>query len=199
MALKPVAQLLRLAANDRGVLSALQNDPVQLRRRLHLSDAHVQALVSAGPVSSISLAMDLDQSGGMTNLGTLLPPEGSGSADPDELPPNPTSSSKNSTSSSKSSGSSSKKGSSSESSGLSSESSGSSSESPGSSSESSCPGSKPGCTAPIGADTHTCGASVAVSSGGCCCPCETAAVAIVAQVATTAQTAITAITAIAGM
>jgi hypothetical protein len=47
MALTRVAELIRRAVRDTGVLHALKNDPAQLRKALQLSDAHLNALKSA--------------------------------------------------------------------------------------------------------------------------------------------------------
>ncbi|HEV2578999.1 MAG TPA: hypothetical protein VGU25_17470 [Acidobacteriaceae bacterium] len=100
MSLESVARLAELAATDSGVLSALQNDPSQIRKPLQLSDAQMRALISASsfttdrpvrttsqPEPAVGNAADLMELG---TLGTLLPPEGSGAfPTPADLPPGP--------------------------------------------------------------------------------------------------------------
>ena len=100
MSLESVARLAELAATNSGVLSALQNDPSQIRKPLQLSDAQMHALISASsftterpvrttsqPEAAVGNPADLMELG---TLGTLLPPEGSGAfPSPAELPPVP--------------------------------------------------------------------------------------------------------------
>ncbi len=87
MALDSVAELVRRAAEDTGVVEALRNDPARLRSALNLSGAHLEALRSAAaflPKPGIKAAKPpapLRESivfASATSGGTLLPPEGSG-------------------------------------------------------------------------------------------------------------------------
>jgi hypothetical protein len=95
MALDHVAELARQAADDDGVLQALRNDPVRIRKPLNLSEAQLRALISAGsfstarPVVSTSQPVhSLASQIAAIDVGTLFPPEGQGQfPTPGELPP----------------------------------------------------------------------------------------------------------------
>jgi hypothetical protein len=98
MTIERVAQFAKMAANDSGILAALQNNPENFRHSLQLSEPQVRALISASsfttdkPVRTTSLAEDpvgdLTKLMNLGTLGTLLPPEGSGAFPmPAELPP----------------------------------------------------------------------------------------------------------------
>lgn len=84
MALDLVANLVRQATVDSGVIYALQYNPEALRSRLGLSPAHVTALKSAEafPLPAASLQSDTTQQSDRTLVGVangnLLPPEGQG-------------------------------------------------------------------------------------------------------------------------
>jgi len=94
MALEQVARLVDKAARDSGILKAMQTDPGRLQKALALSEAHAQALLSAGAFTSNRTAFTTsNDEGGIevlsddAPLGTLLPPEGEGFAGSSELAP----------------------------------------------------------------------------------------------------------------
>ena len=102
MAFERVAHFARLAASDGEVLAALQDNPESMRQPLELSDGQVRALISASAFTSanpVHTSSRAEDPVGDTNnlmelgtLGTLLPPEGSGSFPaPGDLPPAPVS------------------------------------------------------------------------------------------------------------
>src|SRR5271155_5404365 len=84
MSLSRVAELVKRAAADAGVMSTLKDDPARLGSMLGLSRAHLEALHSASALTATkkptvavkprALALDALP----VNGGTLLPPEGSG-------------------------------------------------------------------------------------------------------------------------
>jgi hypothetical protein len=96
MALERIAELVRRAAQDTGVLHALKNDPARLRSAFDLTGAHLDALNSAtafplpdrakspksagAALRSGATKVRAVQAGAFSvNLpGSLLPPEGSG-------------------------------------------------------------------------------------------------------------------------
>jgi hypothetical protein len=75
--LERVAELVRRAAADTGVVDALRDDPVRLRSLLHLTASDLEALAAPTtrqPRSTHDLAT------ATTDGATLFPPEGSGEA-----------------------------------------------------------------------------------------------------------------------
>src|ERR1700693_6051064 len=95
MALQRVAELVRRAAADTGVLSTLEDDPDRLTAMLGLTRAHLEALHSASAfpvgkkaaatpkVAALAQLQSLALEAGAPfpgSGGTLFPPEGSGEA-----------------------------------------------------------------------------------------------------------------------
>jgi hypothetical protein len=92
MALERVAELVRRAAQDTGVLHALKNDPAKLRSAFNLTGAHFDALNSAtafplpdraksaksAAAGFRSAAAKVGAEAAADLPGSLLPPEGSG-------------------------------------------------------------------------------------------------------------------------
>ena len=77
MTLERVAELVRVAAADTGVVTALRDDPQRLRSLLHLTSADLEAL-AATTTKPQPRARHADLATAATSNGTLLPPEGSG-------------------------------------------------------------------------------------------------------------------------
>jgi len=87
MAMQRVAELVRRASKDTGVIAALRNDPSQLPKSLDLSEEHINALQSASAFVVPSAAPKPAAKGlsfGQRAMATtpapaaLLPPEGTG-------------------------------------------------------------------------------------------------------------------------
>jgi hypothetical protein len=97
MPMDQVAELARQAANDDGVLRALQYDPTRIRKPLNLSEPQLRALISAGSFSTVRPVMTTSVAGhslanqiAAMDVESLFPPEGQGQfPTPGELPPSP--------------------------------------------------------------------------------------------------------------
>jgi hypothetical protein len=79
MTLARVAELVRRAAADTGVVNALRDEPARLRSVLHLTTADLEAL-AATTSGEQRRAPHGDRATSATGDGSLLPPEGSGEA-----------------------------------------------------------------------------------------------------------------------